>query len=100
MHGFTAGIAKRLRALEIRLGTIPTTETTAETNRRLELIRAALSGHEPEDLRDDERAVFSKILRYAPIALELQADLDEDLQREDDDDHEDGDDDGELVWRP
>ncbi len=111
MHGLTAGIAKRLRALELRLGTIPTTETDAETARRLTLVRAAHLDHEPEDLQEDERPVFSKIKATVYIARELQGDglVDAYLVDEHDDGHhpdlhrdedEDGDDFGELVWRP
>ncbi|MDP9485559.1 MAG: hypothetical protein M3Q49_07180 [Actinomycetota bacterium] len=71
MHGFTAGIAKRLRALELRLGTIPTTETDAETARRLTLCRAALAGEIPEDLTAAETVTFEKITASVSVFQEL-----------------------------
>ncbi len=116
MHGFTRGLERRLRLLEQRLGADTAPETAAETARRLTLCRAALAGEIPEDFREDERPVFSKILRDVPVFQEL---LDEglvgddlhrddhpDLHDDDDDDlhpdlrHDDGDDFGELTWQP
>lgn len=107
MHGFTRGLERRLRALELRLGTVAEPELPAATARRAELVRAALAGEIPEDLTATERPTFEKILRYAPIALELR---DEGLVGDDgrpgggdDPHHEDEDEDGDdqaPVWHP
>ncbi len=53
MHQFTRGLEKRLRALELRLGTVVEAETAAATSRRLVLVRAAHVGHVPEDLTSE-----------------------------------------------
>lgn len=71
MHGFHKAIEKRIEALERRIGASPTIETDAETNRRLELVAAAHSGHEPADLTESERPVFLRIVATLPIALEI-----------------------------
>ncbi len=118
MHGIHKALQRRIEALERRLGNVPTIETDAETGRRLALCRAALEGHEPADLREDEAELFEKIRASVPIFRELIADetvgddgepAGADPPHEDGDEDEDGDDhphrddpheDGELAWSP
>ncbi len=92
MHQFHRGLERRLQALEIRLGAVPTIETDAETARRLTLCRAALAGEIPEDLTATEKLTFSKITASVSVFQELLDDgaLDDFL---DGDPHE-------PVWRP
>ncbi len=71
MHRLTRGVTRRLEALEHCLGTIPEPETSAETSRRLELVKAALNGIRPADLLEEERETYSKALLYAPVFHEL-----------------------------
>ncbi len=73
MHGFTRGLERRLRALELRLGAILEPETSAETARRLELVAAAHLDLQPRDLEPEKARVFSKIRASLPLLLELQA---------------------------
>ncbi len=98
MHGFTRGLEKRLRALELRLGSILEPETSAETSRRLELVRAASLDLEPADLQEHERAAFSKIRASLPLLLELRDEgaLDAYLDDPGPDPHRDGGD--EPLW--
>ncbi len=120
MHQFYKAIEKRLRALEQRLGAAPTTETPDQTNRRAELVRAAVTGFEPANLTATERVTFSKLVRDVPLLFELRDEgaldgflgeghRDEDHREarhedsdgdahEDGDEDEDGDDFGELTW--
>lgn len=71
MHGIHKSLERRLEALEHRLGTIPEPETPEDQERRLVLVKAALDGHDLDDLDGGERVLFSKIVRYAPILHEL-----------------------------
>ncbi len=71
MHGFTRGLARRLERLERRLAGVLEPETSAETSRRLELVRAASLDLEPADLQEHERAAFTKIRASLPLLLEL-----------------------------
>ncbi len=103
MHGITRAVERRLRALERLVGTIPTTETAAQTSRRRELCRAALSGHDPEHLAPEEAELFEKIRASVPIFQELIADglVDDDGEPAGADPHrDDRDDPHEPVWRP
>ncbi len=105
MHGFTASLEKRLRALERRLGAVPTPETAAESARRLVLVRAAHSGELPEDLTPEERPVFSRIVATLPIARQLAYEgiVGDDGGPAGGDDHPHHQDDtetGEPVWSP
>jgi len=104
MHQFHKGIERRLRALEQRLGTIVEPETTDQIDRRASLVRAAHVGLVPEDLTEDERVTFTRIVATVPVALEIRdgglvdghgGPAGGDLHRDDD-----GDDDGELAWVP
>ncbi len=72
MHGFTRGLARRLERLERRLAGVLEPETSAETSRRLELVRAAHLDLQPRDLEHEEARVFSKIRASLPILLELR----------------------------
>ncbi len=101
MHQFHKAIEKRIEALERRIGASPTIETDAETNRRLELCRAALAGEIPEDLTPEEEPVFSRIVATVPVALELAHEGlvgPDDRPHEDEDEDEDGDDFGEQRY--
>ncbi len=71
MHGFHKGLARRIEALERRLGSLQEPETPAVGARRLELVRAAHVGREPEDLQAAERPVFARITASVPIVQEL-----------------------------
>ncbi len=72
MHGFTRGLERRLRALELRLASILEPETSAEAARRLELVRAAHADLEPADLEPAERETFARIKASVPLVRELQ----------------------------
>ncbi len=109
MHGFTRGLEKRLRALELRLGAVDEPETATATARRLEFVRAAHADLVPADLEPHERLTFSRIVASLPILQELR---DEGIVGDDgqpagadphsDDPHEDRDEDedAELAWVP
>ncbi|MDP9477495.1 MAG: hypothetical protein M3R38_17725 [Actinomycetota bacterium] len=66
-----ASLQRRIERLERRIGATPTTETPAETSRRVELVKAAGEGREPGDLTPEERPVFAQIAASVPILQEL-----------------------------
>ncbi len=115
MHGIHASLARRLEAVARRLGSILPPETTDQIDRRAALVRAAHLDLVPADLREDERAVFSKIRASNLVFQELidegiidaygqpsggdddDGDDHRDLDDLDDDPHAERD---EPVWRP
>ncbi len=95
MHGIHGTLARRLEAVARRLGALQPPETPDETARRLELIRAAHAGREPEDLEPHKRPVFARIAASLPILRELLEDgtVDADGEPAGADPHRDLDDD-------
>ncbi len=104
MHGFHAGFSRHLEKLERRLAGLQEPETTDQSDRRMTLCRAALSGRQPEDLQESEAELFEKIAASIPIFEELihEGIIDDDGQPGGADSHRDPheDDDGRPVWRP
>ncbi len=71
MHRFTRGFERRIEVLEKCLGNFQKPEAAADTARRLELVRAAVEGSEPEYLAPEEAELFEKIKRDVPVLREL-----------------------------
>ncbi len=101
MHGFHGSLEKRIKALERRLGNVPTIETDAEISRRTELVKAAHLDLEPANLTATEMVTFERIKATVSIARELLEDgtVDADGEPGGDDPHRDLDDDA-PVWEP
>ncbi len=107
MHRLSRAYESRLRRLNRAIPPVaPTPEERARQNeRRLALCRAALAGEIPADLGDgDERLLFSKIQKSAPIFMELvhEGIIDGHGQPGGVDDlgHEDEEDDQASTWCP
>ncbi len=99
MHGFHAGLARRLERLERRLAGVLEPETDGERARRLELVTAAHVGLVPDDLQAAERPVFSRIVASLPILQELRDEgiVGDDGEPGGDNPHHE---EGKPVWEP
>ena len=68
-------LRRRIEKLERELAAIPPPVSPEEMARReartTELSAAAAAGREPEDLGQEEREYFARLLLYAPVYLEL-----------------------------
>ena len=92
-------LARRVERLERKLAAVPAPvdpeEGAQREARTMELCAAAVAGREPEDLTEEERELFAKLVLYVPAYLELleagALDRHGDLRR-----HHDGDRDGGL----
>jgi hypothetical protein len=72
----TRSLKRRIEKLERELAAAPVPVHPEEMARRearmMELCEAAVEGHEPEDLAQEERELFDQLIRYAPVYLELR----------------------------
>jgi hypothetical protein len=69
-------LRRRIEKLERELAALPAPLHPDEKARRearmMELSAAAVEGREPENLTQEERDLYARLLRFAPVYLELR----------------------------